>query len=224
MLYLALSCLQGRLMQEAATELLSLGISNLQLTPGLVPTACFQQWLGDRDITYLTHHGFSWNKYNTCVWNETASCLVTSNSIHPPLLNSLSGKLWQQKAENGDYRHLVLETMYPKYHLGNSEDLTWAMDEGFKLAVDVSHIYIQLQSGSLSTSVWQRLQRYEQIKELHLSSNNGRVDIHKPLTKNSFGLDWVRERGKDNIPVVLECYMHKLSNQERLEQIELIDL
>lgn len=224
MLYLALSCLQGRPIKSAAEELLNLGVKRLQLTPGLVPTDNFQTWLNQKNIDYLTHHGFSWHKYNTSVWNAAADCLVTSNSIHPPLLDSPPGKLWKQRAEAGDYQGFLLETMYPKYHLGNDAELTWAMDNHLKLAVDVSHIYIQLQSGCLSNSVWQRLQQYEHIGELHLSANNGRADIHQPLTKNSFGLDWVRERADDSTPVVLECYMHKLSHSERLQQIELIGL
>ncbi|MEM7594010.1 MAG: hypothetical protein AAF383_21300 [Cyanobacteria bacterium P01_A01_bin.83] len=221
MLYLALSCLQGRLMQSAAQELLDLKIQGLQLTPGLFPTNDFKSWLARKKTNYLTHHGFSWYKYNTSVWNKTADCLVASNSIHPPKSNSPPGKIWKQKAEDGDYQDFILETMYPEYHLGNSKDLIWAMDNQFRLAVDVSHIYIQLQSGSLSDAVWRRLQQYEHIKELHLSSNNGRVDIHQPLTKNTFGLDWAKERSRDGIPVVLECYMHRLSDSERLEQIKI---
>ena len=212
MLYLALSCLQGRLMQSATQELLDLRIQGLQLTPGLVPTNDFKSWLDWQKIYYLTHHGFSWHKYNTSVWNKTADCLVASNSIHPPKLNSLPGKIWKQKAEDGNYRDLILETMYPQYHLGNSEDLIWAMDNQFRLAI---------QGGSLSDAVWRRLQQYEYVKELHLSSNNGQADIHQPLTKNTFGLDWVKERSQDGIPVVLECYMHRLSDSERLEQIEI---
>ena len=222
MLYLALSCLQGRLMQPAATELLDLGIDRLQLTPGLAPTTDFKAWLELNQIDYLTHHGFSWQKYNTSVWDKAGNCLVESNSIHPPLLDSLSGEIWLQKAENGDYRDFILETMYPKYHLGDSEALTWAMDNQFRLAVDVSHIYIQLQNGSLTDKVWRRLQQYDRIAELHLSSNNGKADIHQPVDKNTFGLAWVQERSRDNIPVVLECYMHRLSKSERLEQIEVI--
>ena len=215
MLYLALSCLQGRPIKSAAEELLNLGTNSLQLTPGLVPDADFKLWLETEKINYLIHHGFSWHKYNTAVWNKNADCLVTSNSIHPPVLDSPPGKLWKKRAERGDYHDFLLETMYPKYHLGNDNELTWAMDNKLNLAVDVSHLYIQQQSGYLSNSVWRRLQQYERIGELHLSANNGRADIHQPLTKTSFGLDWVKERSVDNIPVVLECYMHRLSHSER---------
>ena len=223
MLYLALSCLQGRPIKLAAKELLELGIRGLQLTPGLVPDPDFKSWLARENINYLIHHGFSWDKYNTAVWNEKADCLVTSNSIHPPILDSPPGKVWKKRAERGDYNNFFLETMYPKYHLGNEKELTWAMDNQFKLAVDVSHIYIQQQSGSLSNSVWQRLQQYDRISELHLSVNNGSADLHQPLNKNSFGLDWVKERSQD-IPVILECYMHRLSHSERLAQVELIKI
>lgn len=224
MLYLALSCLQGRTMRKAAEELLGLGVKGLQLTPGLVPTANFSEWFSQQNISWLTHHGFSWHKYNTNVWSYEADCLVSSNSIHPPILNSPPGQVWKKRAERGDYDRFLLETMYPKYHLGLGTELAWAMDNNFKLAVDVSHIYIQLQSGCLSDSIWKRLQQYDRIGELHLSANNGRADIHQPLSEDSFGLDWVRERSSDEMPVILECYMHKLSRQERLQQIELINL
>ena len=224
MLYLALSCLQGRPIKSAAEELIKLEIKGLQLTPGLVPDTDFKIWLEKEKINYRTHHGFSWHKYNTAVWNENADCLVTSNSIHPPILDSPPGKVWKERAEKGVYHNFLLETMYPKYHLGNDKELAWAMANNFKLAVDVSHIYIQQQSECLSNSVWQKLQQYQHIGELHLSANNGRADIHQPLTKNSFGLDWVKERSQDSIPVILECYMHRLSHSERLAQIELIGL
>ena len=222
MLYLATSCLQGRPLKSAAEELMQLGTVGLQLTPGLVPDPSFKSWLEQENISYLIHHGFSWHKYNTAVWNENADCLVTSNSIHPPKLDTPPGKLWKQRAERGDYKDFILETMYPQYHLGNGRELAWAIDNHFKLAVDVSHIYIQQQNGCLSNSVWQRLQEYEFIGELHLSANNGRADIHQPLTKHSFGLDWAKERSQDNIPLVLECYIHRLSESERLKQVELI--
>lgn len=224
MVYLALSCLQGRQMQPAAEELLSLGVEGLQLTPGLAPTPDFSLWLEQQGVKVRTHHGFSWQHLNRRVWSDEGDCLVASDSVHPPQTNHLSASVWKNKAENGDYRDLILETMYPQYLLGGSEELNWAMDLNLQLAVDVSHIYIQLCQGSLSKEIWLRLQNYENIQELHLSANKGNGDIHQPLNQNSFGLDWVKERSQNAIPLVLECYMHRLSQEERLEQLELINI
>lgn len=211
-------------MQPAAEDLLSLGVGGLQLTPGLAPTENFRTWLDEQRITIRTHHGFSAYRLRCKVWSDDGDCLVTSDSVHPPLTNHPAQKLWWQRANSGDYHHLILETMYPQYLLGSGEELERAMDLGLLLAVDVSHIYIQFSQGSLSQSIWLRLQNYDNIRELHLSSNTGSADIHQPLSKNTFGLDWVRERAQDGKPVILECYLHKLSSQERLEQLELINI
>ncbi|GAB1543845.1 hypothetical protein NUACC21_65210 [Scytonema sp. NUACC21] len=207
-------------MQLAAEELLSLGVGGLQLTPGLVPTQGFKRWLEEKQIKTRTHHGFSWRQFRTKVWGDNGDCVVASDSVHPPLKNHPCAKLWKTRVALGDYHHLILETMYPEYWLGDGEEVAWAMDLGLQLAVDVSHIYIQLCQGAMGEDVWRRLQGYEYIKELHVSSNTGRADTHQPMTQESFGLDWVKERSGDGIPVILECYLHKLSPAQRIEQVE----
>ena len=222
MLYLALSCLQGREMNSAAEELLSLGTGGLQLTPGNVPTSGFRDWLRTHNIPIKIHHGFHWVALRRKVWNEAADCLVNADSVHPPQLKQGIAKTWKWRAERGDYNFVILETMYPGYCLGTGDELSWAMDIGLRLAVDVSHLYIQLSQGSMDVSVWKRLQEYDRIAEFHLSANNGRADIHQPLTEKVFGLDWVRDRSQDGTPVVLECYMHRLTDGERRQQVEMI--
>jgi hypothetical protein len=221
MLYLALSCLQGREMLSAARELLGLGVNGIQLTPGNVPTPGFQEWLERQQVSTRTHHGFHLKALKRRVWSKEADCLVNADSVHPPQIKDGIAETWKQKAERGDYDRL-LETMYPGYCLGCGEELSWAMDLGLKLAVDVSHIHIQLCQGVLDESVWHRLQAYDRIGELHVSANNGLADIHQALTKETFGLDWVRDRSSDGTPVILECYMHRLSDVQRREQIELV--
>jgi hypothetical protein len=105
----------------------------------------------------------------------------------------------------------------------------WAIALGLNLAVDVSHIYIQLCQGSLDLSTWRKLQDYPHIGEFHVSANNGNGDIHQPLTKDTFGLDWVRDRtynssnsSQKNIPIILECYMHGLSFSDRQQQVKFL--
>jgi hypothetical protein len=224
MLFLALSCLQGREMQPAAQDLINLGIDGLQLTPGNVPTGNFQQWLLGQKIDIRTHHGFCWQRLRQMVWDDDANCLVRSHSVHPPKTASAASQIWKRKAEQGSYQNILLETMYPGYCLGSTEEILWAMAVGLRLAVDVSHIYIQLCQGSLDRSTWQKLQNYPDIGEFHISANHGKGDIHQPITHETFGLDWVRDRisGDRDLPVVLECYMHHLSSAERQEQVRLI--
>lgn len=211
-------------MQAAAEDLLSLNVDGLQLTPGLAPTENFSTWLENNQVNTRTHHGFCWDRLRRRVWSDDGDCLVTSDSIHPPLIKDACCGAWWKRLYKGDYHHLVLETMYPGYCLGNSEELTAAMDLQLKLAVDVSHIYIQLSLGSLTDTVWRRLQDYEYISELHLSSNTGACDIHQPIDKNTFGYDWVKERtiSGGEIPIILECYMHGLSQEQRAGQIQLV--
>ena len=222
MLYLAMSCLQGREMQSAAAELLSLGVKGLQLTPGNAPTPRFQEWLKTQNIVVRTHHGFHWQALRQNVWSDTAECLVKADSVHPPQVHNGICHLWKQKAAAGYYAGILMETMYPGYCLGNGEEIQWAMERKISLSVDVSHIYIQLSQGCLTAKVWRKLQTYEWIGELHLSANNGRRDIHQPIDSETFGLAWVKERAQDEIPIVLECYMHRLSKAERLEQVSFV--
>ncbi len=79
-------------------------------------------------------------------------------------------------------------------------------------------------TGNFQQSTWQKLQNYPDIGELHISANHGKGDIHQPITNETFGLDWIRDRtsGDRDLPVVLECYMHNLSSLERQEQVGLI--
>jgi hypothetical protein len=221
MLYLAMSCLQGRPMESAAADLVGHGEVGLQLTPGNAPTRNFLGWIERQGITHRTHHGFCTSAMRRRVWSAEADCLVPHHSVHPPETKHGLDDLWKRRAERGDYAGILMETMYPGYPLGDGDDLEWAMDAEIPLAVDVSHIHIQRTQNVLSEGVWKRLQAYPRIGELHLSANRGDADTHQPLTPESFGLAWVRERAQAGIPVVLECYMHRLSPAERQRQIEL---
>jgi hypothetical protein len=232
MLFLALSCLQGREMQSAAQELIDLEIDGLQLTPGNAPSEKFQQWISQQQLEIRTHHGFYWDGLRQRVWDSNGNCLVRSHSVHPPKIEDEVSQIWRQRAAQGEYQNILLETMYPGYCLGSSEEILWAMAVGLNLAVDVSHIYIQLCQGSLDRSTWQKLQDYPNIGEFHISANNGKGDIHQPINNETFGLDWIRDRvsapqgGRTNgnryLPVILECYMHYLSFTERQEQVNLV--
>jgi hypothetical protein len=218
-LFLALSCLQGRPMASAAAELLALGDVGLQLTPGCAPTRGFDRQLIDACVAVRTHHGYSPVAPRAQVW-DGLTLLGDWQSVHPPKET--------EPAEKRAFREMalgcptVLETMYPGYHLGTGDDLEWAMDSGLPLAVDVSHIFIQLSAGVMSTKTWDRLQEYDRIEEIHASSNDGRRDLHHPVDGSTWGLDWAVARSAAGVPLVLESYLHRQSVDDRRRSVDLL--
>src|SRR3954466_1383574 len=79
MLYLALSCFQGRRMSDAAETLAALapGRVGLQLTAGCAP--------GPIDVACptRTHHGFTFRALRAAVWDE-GRLMWHGDSLHPP--------------------------------------------------------------------------------------------------------------------------------------------
>ncbi|MCP3065110.1 hypothetical protein LXT21_40695 [Myxococcus sp. K38C18041901] len=210
-------------MQAAAEELLSLpGVDGLQLTPGNAPTEGFLESLARQGVPTRTHHGFDARALRSRVWSDTARCMVRSDSVHPPRDVDAASAHWRKRAEAGDYAHLTLETMYPGHALGTGDALQWAMDLGLRLAVDVSHLHIQRTAGRLSDAVLHRLWDHPHIDEVHVSANPGDRDAHEPLTADTFGLGWARERMRSGLPVIFECYLHRLTPDERREQLALL--
>lgn len=208
MLYLALSCFQGRRMNDAAATLLALapGRVGLQLTPGCAPSRL------DVACPLRTHHGFTHKALRAPVW-ENGRLLWQGDSVHPPLARQVP-EGWQAPAG------LVLETMYPGYaDLANGDQLAAAMDAGRCLAVDVAHLDIQLHHGLLPAAVLNRLLEYERVAEVHVSTSEEHRDAHARLAATSWGLEWAKTRLAQGTPVILECYMHHLAPEERLEQV-----
>jgi hypothetical protein len=218
MLYVALSCLQGRPMAQALDALRGLA-DGVQLTPGNHPTPAFAA--RTEGLPVRTHHGFSFTARSVPVWGQDLTCLVQSRSVHPPSAGEASFEVFAQATERQPGLP-VLETMYPGHRLGTGAELVWAMDRALRLAVDVSHLQIQREAGALPPEVWRRLADYEQIDEIHVSGTDGRHDLHAPVTEGTFALAWVRERLRAGSCVVLECYMHRLSEPERARQVALV--
>jgi hypothetical protein len=149
------------------------------------------------------------------VW-EGETLVARSDSVHPP---KGAGLAWVEGVGHAlAAEGVVFETMYPGYALGSGEEVERAMTLGWTLAVDVSHVYLQLRAGAMADATWRRLRDYPRVAEVHVSANEGRHDTHRPLTPRTFGLDWARERGA-TVPLVLECYFHRLSIDERREQM-----
>jgi hypothetical protein len=210
-LFVALSCLQGRPMGRAYAELAALPVDGVQLTPGCQPTPGFAP-----TGVVRTHHGYSPRAFRTRdVWADDGACLVASDSVHPPRADAPAAAHFLEKPTP------ILETMYPSYALGDGDALERAMALHIALAVDVSHLHMQREQGVISTATLARVLDYDRIAEVHVSANDGRRDLHAPLTAETFGLAWARERLAD-LPVVLECYFHKLDRDQRLAQLDLI--
>ncbi len=224
-------------MRAAFDELAALGAAfgqgAVQLTPGNHPTPGFQRHVAgaaaaSRSRT-RTHHGFDFEARKREVWSSDGRCLVDADSVHPPTSDSAAARAVEARGGVGAWlethafgAHPLLETMYPGYLLGTGDELEDAMRLGAPLAVDVSHVFIQLCAGAMKETTWQRLAAYEHVREVHVSANAGTHDSHAPLTPDSFGLGWARERLRAGVPTVLECYVHRLSPPERAGQMELL--
>ena len=225
-LFLALSCLQGRPMEAAFRALARLGPDGIQLTPGNLPTPGFEAFAQASGVALRTHHGFDFRARKRPVWRG-GQCLVDADSVHPESADGgadldgtdLDGTDLDQWLD-AQARIPVLETMYPGYFLGHGAELDRAMKRGLWLAVDVSHVFIQLERGALDRAAWRRLAEYPHIAEIHVSHNAGRHDTHSPITADTFGLSWARERASDGIPLILESYFHNLSDVERKRQLD----
>jgi hypothetical protein len=217
MVYVALSCLQGRPMESAFRALSALDVDGVQLTPGNVATPCFPVVVAESGSRIRTHHGFRWHQRQPALVWKDGRCVSRSDSVHPPA----AGMAWWDDVLARPDDIPLLETMYPGYELGDGPAVERAMDAALRLAVDVSHVHIQQTAGVMSQATWRRLQDYEHVGEVHVSANDGTSDQHAPLTLNSFGLAWALSRGRAGTPVVLECYMHRLSDHERHRQVAL---
>ncbi|MEZ4297331.1 MAG: hypothetical protein R3B70_20370 [Polyangiaceae bacterium] len=305
MLYLAMSCLQGRPQMAAYLALARLGADGIQLTPGNHPSPGFKAFLRGSRLSFRVHDGFSWHAYRapttrddgTLVrpdhegpWSlhppempspESASPRQGPWSLHPPempspkrLFSSGAGAQPPQRPHVGSpgraphrstpprnqtaqldaflgdvaspepapcsstsprdltdqldsflgaaaSEGAIVETMYSGYLLDTGEALCHAMDRGARLAVDIAHLHLQETAGQLDPGVRRRLEEYDGVAEVHVSANDGRSDAHRPLRADSPGLGWAHARLRAGTPVVLECYMHRLSDDERRRQVDI---
>lgn len=209
----ALSCFQGESADIAARELLALGFESLQLTPGCAPSEKLESVL--EGVETLTHHGYTPTALRHRVWHDGA-IVCDSHSIHPPKASE-SAWLWDHDVATLP----VIEVMYPSYTLGSGREIRRAMEAGMRLAVDLSHLFIQLSQGAATQDDIDALLGYDHIAEIHVSQNDGVRDSHQPLTDQAFNLAWAKERA--DVPVVFEGYLHRLTRDQRLAQVELLD-
>ena len=213
-MFVALSCLQGRPSIAAFDELATLG-AGIQLTPGNLPDARLRAHVSASPAATRRHHGFSFETRVQQVW-DAGACVTDAESVHPPKAGE-PWRAWLDRAASPP----IIEVMYPGYELGTGDEVDRAMADQLVLAVDISHVFIQLTSGAMSDATWRRVQAYDRIAEVHVSANRGRADTHQPIVADTFGLAWARERGA-HVPVVLECYMHRLSDAQRRAQLAIL--
>lgn len=217
-------------MANAAEELLALEPDGLQLTPGCAPTPGFLDGLKTRGTYTQTHHGFCETALRKPVWNDEAELLVDSDSVHPPLYRDpleemskhhIRNMKWWRKARDEQWG-TAMEVMYDNYILGCGGDIRLAMSLHMPLAVDVSHVEIQLRKGQMAEETWKILQDYPYIAEVHVSESKDGKDVHQPITPRTFGLGWAQKKLASGAVVVLEAYMHKLTQDQRREQLAIL--
>lgn len=217
-MFVALSCLQGRPSIAAFDELATLAREiggGIQLTPGNLPDPRLRAHVAASPTATRRHHGFAFETRVQQVWSAGA-CMTDAESVHPPK----AGEPWRAWLDRAAAPPII-EVMYPGYELGTGDEVDRAMADRLVLAVDVSHVFIQLTSGAMRDATWRRLQTYDRIAEVHVSANRGRADTHQPIAADTFGLAWAGERGA-HVPVVLECYMHRLTAAQRLAQLAIL--
>lgn len=223
MLFLAMSCLQGEPMQQAFAALVRLGCDGIQLTPGNHPTPDFAHHVRHSTMAVRYHHSFAFDRLKEPVYRFDGMAHQRYHqdepwSVHPPMpRENIAYELWFAHAVAAGY---TTEVMYPGQWLGTGAEVQRAMNERMPLAVDISHLHIQRSAGVLNDRVLARLLDYDRIEEVHVSHNEGFRDSHLPVSEQSFLLDWAREKLAAKTPVILECYMHRLSHEARIEQIE----
>ena len=201
-------------MQDAFDTLSALPVDGIQLTPGNAPTEGFEAHVAGSGLAIRTHHGFTAHAIRQSVWAPDGSPTGEWDSVHPLFRGPDE---WLPSAPS----RFCLETMYPGQPLGSGLSIRRAMDLDLRLAVDVSHVFIQLEQGVLSVPDWKLLQDYGRIEEVHLSANSGERDSHQPIDTGTFGLEWARSKGHSGTPIILESYMHKMSDTERQVQLDI---
>lgn len=240
-LFLATSCFQGLPLDEAVTELCGLldaaglgrGEAGIQLCPGNPPTG-FAGALEGRP--FRKHHTFDPMKRVGLGWHVSGAGVLdfgpladgdfSLRTIHPPFRRE--GSIHEAISCIGasDNGRVGLELpMYLDYCGASFVECLKVFESQVPIAVDVSHLNIAVQEWK-SSEVTEFLDRAEgaavsgRLLEIHVSANNGRSDQHRPITNDDFGIAWAKRVSREyGIPLVLECYMHRLTHQERIQQV-----
>lgn len=134
---------------------------------GNAPTAGFDAWREAYSRPLRTHHGFTQYALRRPVWSEAQELAGSWDSVHPP--RGVDPGWLPDALPEGT----CLEVMYGTHALGTGRAVELAMDGGVRLAVDVSHVHIQLCQGAMEPSTWARLREYAHVEEIHVSATTG---------------------------------------------------
>ncbi|MFN8535872.1 MAG: hypothetical protein U0232_00140 [Thermomicrobiales bacterium] len=239
-LFFATSSLSHLPLGQACSELACLGRAGvergliaawgLQLCGGHRPLApCgggalraeVEALLGD-DGALRVHHAFSWLDVAAPVWTHDGRLVppldlpAAPRTIHPPRHDA--PETWVAEARRAVQAGEIeaVEVMYRGYALHSRAALAgWDLP----IAVDVSHLH--LWPDRSDPELWTFFRQMD-LREVHVSHNEGRADDHRPLRPDTFGLAWAAERGRAGVPVVLECVMRGMPVEYRLRQLELL--
>jgi hypothetical protein len=217
-LFAALSCLQGLRAGDAAEALLAAGVDGIQLTAGCAPDDRLAETVAATAVR--THHGYSPHALRAKVWDSDAVLYGQTDSVHPPRRGL--EQAFFTRLEDGTYGDVAFETMYPGYTLGDEASLRRYLATGQALAVDVSHLHLQIVAGVLSAQGAELVYNYTNIAEIHVSRDEHGRDAHRPFTGGDYQVGWVRERNRAGAVVVVECYTHRMSAAERQAQFEVV--
>lgn len=214
-------------MREAFATLSPLA-DGVQLTPGNRPAdeqgpCALRAMVAAYGVERVRHHHtFAYELARSPIYGPSGAMLRTMErwSAHPPTAREgVDYERWFAHASQAEWS---TEAMYPGEWLGTGAELTRAMDARMPLAIDISHLFIQRCAGALDDRTLARVLDYERVTEVHVSANDGRGDTHQPITARTFGLDWARAKLRDGTPVVYESYLHRLSDDERRAQLDLV--
>lgn len=153
------------------------------------------------------------------------------NSVHPPILltkqreegESIFGAP-QLELPNG----VALEVMPMgtiNYPVCTVQTVRYYMSLGQHLAIDLSHIDINIRAQNTRFE-WEKLLAdlydYPYLTELHMSQAIGLRDMHAPITRATFGLDFVKSC-RDKVEfLVLESNMHNKTDADIQRQIDIL--
>lgn len=222
-LFLAMSCFQGRPQDLAWEALRALAPDGIQLTPGNLPSPGFRARVEAAGVPVRMHHGFAWHAPRQEVHDTGGGPRLGGPcwSVHPPP-SFVDRRALARWLEDAAARGIVVETMTPGLPLGDGPDLALALDAGVSLAVDVSHLHIQRVQGAISGADEQRVLASPRVAEVHVSDNDGRSDQHRLIDARTPGLAWAVERARSGTPLVLEAYLHRLDPGARARQVQSI--
>lgn len=84
--------------------------------------------------------------------------------------------------------NIAVETMYPtntpvRWVLDNQDEILKFLqtDLSVGIVLDLAHVHIGVVQGTMTPGIVDTLMTHKRLSEVHISTNDGRLDIHQPL-------------------------------------------